>query len=71
MQGLASGGERTPGLLRRSLTRRAGRSCATADSEKRPSSLKMDFALWTRAAVMLLIEHECGVKMGVRGVGKY
>jgi transposase len=29
----------------------------------------MDFTLWTRAAAMLLIERECGVKMGVRGRG--
>jgi hypothetical protein len=28
--------------------------------------LKMDFFLWSRAAVMQLIEHECGLKLGVR-----
>ena len=39
--------------------------------EKRPEQLKMDFALWTGAAVIPLIERECGVKMGVRSVGKY
>lgn len=38
--------------------------------EKRPEQLKMDFALWTRAAVMLLIERECGVTIIVRTVGK-
>jgi transposase len=39
--------------------------------EKRPEQLKMDFALWNRAAVMQLIERECGITLSVRGVGNY
>jgi transposase len=39
--------------------------------DKRPEQLKMDFALWNRAAVMLLIESEFGIKLSVRGVGNY
>jgi transposase len=39
--------------------------------DKRPEQLKMDFFLWSRAAVMQLIEQECGLKLGVRTVGKY
>jgi transposase len=31
----------------------------------------MDFALWSRGAVMQLIEQECGLKLSVRGVGNY
>lgn len=39
--------------------------------DTRPEQLKMDFFLWSRAAVMQLIEQEYGLKMGVRTVGKY
>lgn len=39
--------------------------------DKRPEQLKMDFALWNRAAVMQLIESECAIKLSIRGVGNY
>lgn len=39
--------------------------------DKRPEQLKMDFYLWSRAAVMQLIEREYGLKLPVRTVGKY
>jgi len=39
--------------------------------DKRPEQLKMEFALWSRAAVMQLIEREYGVVLHVRSVGKY
>ncbi|SCC93028.1 transposase (fragment) [Thiomonas sp. X19] len=39
--------------------------------DHRPEQLKMDFALWSRAAVMQLIERECGMALQVRSVGKY
>jgi transposase len=39
--------------------------------EKRPEQVEIDFARWTRPAVMMLIERECGVKLGTRGVGMY
>lgn len=39
--------------------------------DKRPEQLKMDFALWSRAAVMQLIERECAITLSVRGVGNY
>ncbi len=31
----------------------------------------MEFAFWSRAAVMQLIEREYGIKLSVRGVGNY
>ena len=36
-----------------------------------PDQLKMDFALWTRQAVRLLIEQRCGVRLTLQGVGLY
>ena len=39
--------------------------------DKRPEQLKMEFALWTRGAVMQFIEQEYGVKLSIRAVGDY
>jgi transposase len=71
MAGLASARKGRPVCSGRSLSKEQEERVQRLIQEKRPEQLKMDFALWTRAAVMLLIAHECGVKMGVRAVGKY
>ncbi|MDD2882744.1 MAG: IS630 family transposase, partial [Rhodoferax sp.] len=39
--------------------------------DRRPEQLKMDFSLWSRAAVGQLIEQEYGIKLQVRSIGKY
>jgi len=39
--------------------------------DKRPEQLKIDFFLWSRAAVGQFIEQEYGIKLPVRSVGKY
>ena len=39
--------------------------------QKRPEQLKMDFALWHRAAVSQLIKQECHLSMPLRTVGHY
>jgi transposase len=39
--------------------------------DRRPEQLKMEFALWSRAAVMQLIEREYGITLHLRSVGKY
>ena len=39
--------------------------------DQRPEQLKMDFHLWSRAAVGQLIEQEFGIKLQVRSIGKY
>ncbi len=39
--------------------------------DRRPEQLKLDFALWSRQAVVLLIEQQFGISMPVRTVGDY
>jgi len=39
--------------------------------DRRPEQLKMDFFLWSRAAVGQLIEQEYGITLHVRSIGKY
>jgi transposase len=36
-----------------------------------PDELGLPFALWSRAAVRMLIARQCGVELAVRTVGKY
>lgn len=55
----------------RSLTAEQEHAIRMTICDKRPEQLKMDFALWSRAAVMQLIEREHGIKLHVRSVGKY
>jgi len=40
-------------------------------TDKRPEQLKMDFHLWSRAAVGQLIDQEFGIEVQTRSVGKY
>ncbi len=64
---------------RRGRARGDGRVLSVAQEEtiqrmiidKRPEQLKMDFSLWSRAAVGQLIEQEFGIKLQTRSVGKY
>jgi len=39
--------------------------------DHRPEQIKMDFMLWSRPAVMMLIEKRCGLVLPVRTVGEY
>ena len=39
--------------------------------DKRPEQLKMEFALWTREAVMKYIEEHHGIRLPIRTVGEY
>ena len=55
----------------RTLTAEQEEAIRRTICDKRPEQLKMEFALWNRAAVMQLIEREHGIKLSVRGVGNY
>ena len=74
-----AGGKTANKPAQRGVVSGTGRSLTPAQEEaiqklicdKRPEQLKLDFALWNRAAVMQLIERECKVTLSVRGVGNY
>ena len=61
---------RSPGLGR-TLTQAHEEAIERTIIDKRPEQLKMDFFLWSRAAVVELISQEYGFKLHVRSVGKY
>jgi transposase len=56
---------------RRKLTPVQERKIQTLIKDKYPDQLKMYFALWTREAVMILIEQQFGIKLSIRTVGDY
>jgi len=73
-QGLAGLAPRTRGRRSgedRALSAEQEQAVQRIICERRPEQLKMDFALWSRAAVMQWIEREYGIKLHVRSVGKY
>lgn len=39
--------------------------------KNRPEQLKLEFALWTRAAVVLLVRQEFGIELPIRTMGEY
>jgi transposase len=55
----------------RSLSEAQERRIRGLICDRRPEQIKMDFALWNRAAVRELIERECGLNLSIRGVGNY
>jgi len=71
MRGLDMAPRGRPASSGRTLTSEQEEHVQRLIKDHRPEQLKMDFALWTRAAVMLLIERECAIKLHVRSVGKY
>jgi transposase len=63
LRGIESGRRGRPAGSCRTLTPKQEEQIQRMISDKRPEQLKLDFALWTRAAVMLLIERECTVRI--------
>lgn len=55
----------------RTLTPRQERTIQRLVTDQTPDQLKMPFALWTRAAIGVLIQQRYGVRMPVRTIGHY
>jgi transposase len=71
MRGIESGRRGRPAGSCRRLTPEQEEKIQRQIADKCSEQLKLDFALWTRAAVLLLIERECGIRIPVRSVGEY
>ena len=71
LSGIKSGQRGRPAGSCRTLTAEQEEQIQRLICDKRPEQLKLDFALWTRAAVMLLVEREYGIRLPVRSVGEY
>jgi len=72
--GMAALAPRTRGRragAKRALSAEQEASIRRTICDKRPEQLKMEVALWSRAAVRELIERECQVTLHLRSVGKY
>jgi len=63
-------GGRNPGEGRH-LTQAQEERIRKLITDKAPDQLKLDYALWTRKAVMELIEQETGIALPIRTVGEY
>lgn len=55
----------------RTLTPEQERQVRKDICDRRPEQMKMDFALWTREAVLVYIRDHFGIEMPVRTVGEY
>ena len=71
LRGIESGQRGRPAGSCRTLTAEQEERIQRLICDKRPEQLKLDFAPCTRAAVMMLVERECGIGIPVRSVGEY
>ncbi|WP_299589702.1 IS630 family transposase, partial [uncultured Microbulbifer sp.] len=60
-----------PEGMNRRLTAEQEKNLQKQITDEQPDQLKLSYVLWTRKAVMELIERECGIKMPIRTVGDY
>ena len=60
-----------PAGTSRTLTAEQEKQVQKDICDKRPEQMKMDFALWTRVAVLVYIREHFGIDMPVRTVGEY
>lgn len=70
-KGLKPGRRGRPSGKGRRLTEEQEKQIQKDICDKRPEQLKMDFALWTREAVLVYIREHFGIDMPVRTVGEY